>query len=167
MELMFFHGLESGPHGRKYKALKERFPGIVSPDFTGMRDVETRMAHAEKVTEGKSGLLIVGSSFGGLCAALLAHRFPDRVAGYVLCAPALHWKEADEITRTPGMGVMIHGAQDDVVPFVYSEVFATKHGIPLRVVTDGHRLSNSRDLIVRATESLAGHINSANASSEQ
>lgn len=154
MKLMFFHGLESGPHGNKYKALKERFPDIVSPDFRGMRKVEERMAHAEKVTEGMKDLVIVGSSFGGLCAALLAHRHPDRVAGYVLCAPALHWEAAKEIVNVPAHGVLVHGVGDDVVPFGFSDAFHAKHGFPLFPVEDGHRLSNSRDLIVKLTESL-------------
>lgn len=158
MELMFFHGLESGPHGRKYEALKERFPDIVSPDFRGMRKVEERMAHAEKVTEGKKGLLLVGSSFGGLCAALLAHRHPERVAGYVLCAPAFHWDAAGEIESVPEHGALVHGVGDDVVPIGFSEAFAAKHGFPLFPVDDGHRLSSSRDLIVRLTAGLVESV---------
>jgi len=36
--------------------------------------------------------LLVGYSMGGPVAALAAHRHPERVAGVVLCATALHWK---------------------------------------------------------------------------
>jgi len=160
---MFFHGLESGPHGSKFKALKEKFPSIISPDFQGMRGIEERVAHAIKATEGQEGLLIVGSSFGGLVAGLLAHRFPERVAGYVLCAPAFHWDAVQEITNVPEKGVLIHGVSDDIVPIEASRAFAGTHAFDLLEVEDGHRLSSHRDLVVQVTAQMIEDI----ASSEQ
>ena len=158
MKVLFFHGLESGPHGSKYRALKERFPGIVSPDFRGMREVGERIAHAIAETEGEEDLLIIGSSFGGLIAGLLAHRHPERVAGYILCAPALHWDDAAEITKTPDHAALIHGVGDEVVPVEASRVFARAHGHLLLEVEDGHRLAETRDLIVEVAARMAEAI---------
>lgn len=64
-QLYFFHGLESGPHGQKYHLLKNEFPELESPDFQGM-DLEQRLVKAEELTRGQHGLVLVGSSFGGL-----------------------------------------------------------------------------------------------------
>lgn len=48
---------------------------------------------------GADRAIVVGNSFGGLVALDLASRFPDRVAGLVLCASAIDdwdWSEAAE-----------------------------------------------------------------------
>lgn len=159
MKIMFFHGRESGPHGAKYQALQEKFPDIYAPDFRGMDELEDRVAHAVDETQGEEGLLIVGSSFGGLVATVLADRHPERVAGYVLCAPALHREAAWWVSRTPDHAVIIHGRGDQVVPLRASEAFSLVHQIPLHVRDDGHRLSESGEVIVQAAAQLWVVIN--------
>src|SRR5690554_2941694 len=77
-QLYFFHGLESGPHGQKYHLLKNEFPELESPDFQGM-DLDQRLAKAEEITRGHYGLVLVGSSFGGLLAARLYNLYPERI----------------------------------------------------------------------------------------
>ena len=150
MKMMFFHGLESGPHGRKYQALKVEFPHIVSPDFRCLETIEERVAHAIALTEGDTDLVIVGSSFGGLCAAILADRHPERVSSLVLCAPALHREEAQDLS-VPAGTVIIHGTLDDVVPIEASRAWAKHRKVYLAEVVDDHRLEESRDLVVRLT----------------
>lgn len=151
--LMFFHGLESGPHGRKSQALRQAFGAAEAPDFRGM-DLEERLRHAEALTRDLTDLVIVGSSFGGLVAALLAERHPARVEGLVLCAPALHREEAEALTGLPERAVIIHGVQDEVVPFEASRAFCERHGVELRAVEDGHRLQGSTQEIIEATAAL-------------
>ena len=48
--------------------------------------------------------VVVGYSMGGLVTQLLARRHPDQVAGFVLCATALDWKDARQqaVWRTMG-----------------------------------------------------------------
>ncbi len=67
-EVYFFHGLESGPVGRKSARLDEHFE-VESPDFRDM-DIWERLEKAEKLTEDADDLVVVGSSYGGLLAAV-------------------------------------------------------------------------------------------------
>lgn len=142
--LLFFHGKESGPFGSKYHTLSEEF-SVTSPDFQGM-DIWERLDKADFLTEGMVGAFLVGSSYGGLLAALLYNRHPDRFSGYVLLAPAFYSSHADAlstITTVPDNAVVIHGSQDEIVPLHEVEEFCTGKGLPLVVVRDGHRLKES------------------------
>ncbi len=86
--IVFLHGLESGPHGRKYQALAARFREVEAPDTTGIYDLETRVRVALDHLGGTPATL-VGSSFGGLVALMVLAREPDLVQGMVLAAPAV------------------------------------------------------------------------------
>lgn len=154
--IFFFHGKESGPFGTKYDALSERF-SVDSPDFRGM-DISKRLKKAEHLTRHMEDIVVVGSSYGGLLAALLYSNHPDRFKGYVLLAPAFHLNAADEIERMPNpeYAVVIHGRQDEVVPFEASEALCSKHGVELIAVDDNHRLHGSLNIIVRVVDQLLG-----------
>lgn len=151
MKTMFLHGLESGPHGSKFKALEKHFE-VVSPDCSGVFLVEPRiktvLEHLHEPT------LLVGSSFGGLVAVLIAHRHPELVSGLVLCAPALHWVEAEEVKTLSCPVKVLHGVEDDVVPVEASREFCERFGWDLVEVHDGHRLSESLDEIVELAQSF-------------
>lgn len=56
--------------------------------------------------------LVVGYSMGGPVATLLARRRPDRVAGLVLCATAMNWKDPRQkaFWRTMGLLRLVLGA---------------------------------------------------------
>ena len=80
-------------------------------------------------------------------ALLLNLASPVKVAGMVLCAPAIHRpaaKNLDFVKLPPT--IMIHGTADIVVPFGCSSVFGER----LIAVDDGHRLNNSTPEIQRA-----------------
>ena len=151
--LMFFHGLESGPHGAKYQLLSKAFGEVNSPDFQGM-DLEQRLAHAEEITRGATGLTIVGSSFGGLVAALLYAQVPDRIHALVLLAPALHRDIADAVPALPPHTVVIHGIHDDVVPLDEVRAFCQNRGVEVIEVDDGHRLLGSMPLVIKKVRSI-------------
>ncbi len=53
---------------------------------------------------GVAPVLAVGYSMGGPVTALLARRYPERVAGFVLCATALDWSDPRQklVWRTMG-----------------------------------------------------------------
>lgn len=141
--LYFFHGLESGPHGTKYHLMKQQYAELQSPDFQNM-DINQRIAAASQLTEGKEGLTLVGSSFGGLLAARLYSLFPERITNLLLLAPAVHTEEGDKVERMPnGAQVrVLHGYQDDVVPYDKVAAFCQRFNLPLTSVNDGHRLNS-------------------------
>ena len=55
---------------------------------------------------GLPSALVVGYSMGGPVAQLLAHRHPERVAGFVLCATALDWSDPRQKLAWRAMGVL-------------------------------------------------------------
>jgi len=154
MTLVFLHGLETGPHGSKYQALRELDADLLAPDCEHVMDLDARMAIVERDLADKTDLVLVGSSFGGLVAALFADRHPDRVRAYLLCAPALHENYADGISRVPERACILHGKADDVVPIAASRAFGKRFGVPVIEVDDNHRLSDSRALLVDLTRKL-------------
>ena len=148
MKILFLHGLESGPHGSKYQALKDIFGEVIAPDCTGVKDEAERLQIIQtKLRTEKEAFLVVGSSMGGLMALLLQQSTPDKVAGMVLCAPAIHRPAAESLnlSKLPPTTV-IHGTRDKVVPFEASKPFGKR----LIAVADDHRLSNSMTEILRA-----------------
>lgn len=156
MEIVFLHGLESGPHGSKYQALRQAFGEVAAPDCTGVYDEAQRLEIIRAALADRSApLLVVGSSMGGLMALLLQQAEPDRVAGLVLCAPAIHRPAAQglDYDRLPPT-IVIHGRQDDVVPFAASRVFGER----LRAVDDDHRLSRSMAAILKAVGELRDQL---------
>jgi len=148
MKILFLHGLESGPHGSKYQALKWMFGDILAPDCTGVKDESQRLRIIQQQLETENEpVIVVGSSMGGLMALLLNQANPDKVAGMVLCAPAIQRpaaKNLDVATLPPT--IVIHGTADTVVPFDCSAIFGER----LIAVNDDHRLSHSLPSILRA-----------------
>lgn len=156
MKILFLHGLESGPYGRKYKALKDIFGEVLAPDCTGIAIAEERLEVIQEALQNESGpFLVVGSSMGGLMALLLQQALPQRVAGMVLCAPALHRPEADGFkSRDLPPAIIIHGVNDAVVPIKASRDF----GAELIEVEDDHGLSRSMTVILRAVFDLKAKL---------
>lgn len=159
MQIFFFHGLESGPHGSKYQAMAEHYD-VISPDFRDQY-LETRLRTAEEVTRKHANAILVGSSFGGLVAALLYDRYPERFASYLLLAPAIHYELAANITQTPATGTIIHGTQDDIIPIEPVRLFAKNHALTFIEVEDGHRLANSMDVVLKALAELGRTLESS------
>lgn len=152
--IYFFHGLESAPVGTKSLRLKEAFE-VVAPDFQGM-DIWQRLDKAERITADKRDLVVVGSSYGGLLAALLYSRHPERFRGYVLMAPALYRDAAEQVERMPDNCVVIHGIHDDVVPLDAVRDTCAKFGVEVTEVDDDHRLHDSLELMVDAVRQVRG-----------
>lgn len=113
---VFIHGLESSSRGTKGLYFQEHYPGMIVEDYPGT--FEERMKKLERLLAGKTGLVLVGSSFGGLMAAVYACLHEDRVKKLILLAPAIHLGEFDPCLdrRVSVPTVLVHGAQDDVVP---------------------------------------------------
>lgn len=160
MTVIFCHGLESSPHGRKFQALVAAGLEVVAPDFQG-QDLAARVATLDPVLRATADPVLVGSSYGGITALCAAIRFVEAggaVRGIVLCAPALgiHEPPADAMRLyPPAPTIIIHGLRDEVVPASVSQDFAAAHPqVQLVLVDDEHRLADSVERIIAATRAM-------------
>jgi pimeloyl-ACP methyl ester carboxylesterase len=113
---VFIHGLDSSSRGTKGTFFRARYPQMLLEDFSGT--LEARMAHLAEGLAGKSSLILVGSSYGGLMAALFACRQEACVRRLVLLAPALVHADFSPWYATPLRmpAILYHGQRDTVVP---------------------------------------------------
>ena len=113
---LFIHGLESNNQGTKAVYFRKRFPGMLTPNFPGSLD--ERMADLRALLSGKSDIILVGSSFGGLMGSMFAMENESKVKRLILLAPAINLMEfspyRDRRTQIPVH--IYHGRQDDVIP---------------------------------------------------
>jgi predicted esterase len=113
---VFIHGLESSSSGNKAVFFRARYPGMLIEDYRG--DLRERMAKLEDLLENRKDLILVGSSFGGLMAAIYACRHEEKVRRLILLAPAL---DLDDFAACSSKTIevptfLFHGSRDDVVP---------------------------------------------------
>ncbi len=113
---VFIHGLESTGRGTKGMFFRGRYPEMIIEDFEGSFD--QRMEKLDHLLAEKTDLVLVGSSYGGLMAAVYACRNEARVRKLVLLAPALHLDPYQPyLGKTLRIPVIIfHGLRDEVVP---------------------------------------------------
>jgi predicted alpha/beta hydrolase family esterase len=164
MTILFAHGLESGPVGRKSQALVDAGYEVLAPDCRGL-ELGQRVERLVAAIVGATGTppLVVGSSFGGiagLVAALVAAERGVVVRGLVLCAPALMLPPPPgtvERLRCPARTILVHGTRDEVIPIEVSRRFVREHGAELREVDDDHGLGHAGlPVILAAVRALHG-----------
>lgn len=160
MTVVFCHGLEGSPQGRKAQALRAAGLDLVAPDFTGM-NLAARVATLMPELAAHDGCVLVGSSYGGLaalCGAILHTRAGGTIRGLVLCAPALtlHEPPADALDLAPPCPtILIHGLRDELFPAAAIEAWAAVHPrVRLDLVDDAHVLAGSLARIVAAAREL-------------
>ncbi len=160
--ILYLHGSDSNSQSGKARQFAEKFPGMVTPDFTGGFD--ERMAQLKKIVGRKKNWTIIGSSYGGLMGTIFACERSSQVRKLVLLAPALLQDSKgifiDPVAGKPlklsaklkrGLGpisaptLVIHGTTDDVVPLepvrrIVEKLFTNYEYI---VVDDGHRLQEA------------------------
>lgn len=146
---IFLHGLESSNQGPKATYFRRRFPDMVTPHFTG--PLEARMESLYRLTEDQSGMIIVGSSFGGLMGAIYAMESEERVRRLILLAPAINLPEFQPFRdRILGLPVWVfHGFRDEVIPLeaVRPVAEACFTDLDFREVDDDHVLHNTFETI--------------------
>jgi pimeloyl-ACP methyl ester carboxylesterase len=140
--IIYLHGLESTSQSGKARLFAQKFPGMLTPDFTG--SFEERMQQLDPILRGKKDWTIIGSSYGGLMAAVFALDHPHQIRKLVLLAPALMLDPfASREPQTVSIPtVIVHGTQDDVVPPDSVRELAEKvfTNLTYIVVEDDHRL---------------------------
>ena len=141
-KLIYLHGLDGSSQGVKARLLRGLFPGILTPDFSG--SLGERMAQLAGIVGRTRGWVMVGSSFGGLMAALYACRNPEQVSKLVLLAPALIWPDFAASPPAPvSMPVVIyHGARDELIPLATVRELAGQvfTNLDFRSMDDDHGL---------------------------
>jgi predicted esterase len=141
---VFIHGLESTSRGTKGVYFRNRYPDMIIEDFTG--SLEERMDNLTNILKGKDQLILVGSSYGGLMAAMFAGRYPTRVHKLILLAPALNLPDFAPYRRNClDIPVIIyHGNADSVVPPDVVRKIAGEAFIHLthHLVDDDHSLNH-------------------------
>ena len=65
---VFIHGLESSSQGTKGMYFRNKYPDMMIEDFTG--PFAQRMDKLNDLLRDKTDIIIVGSSYGGLMAAV-------------------------------------------------------------------------------------------------
>ncbi|GAB4566903.1 MAG: hypothetical protein Fur0017_06550 [Anaerolineales bacterium] len=144
--IIYLHGSDSNSQSGKARQFVEKFPGMVTPDFTG--EFDERMAQLKKIIGRKKGWTIIGSSLGGLMGTVFTCKYPAQVRKLILLAPALMkdpFGSYLDLQPVSVPTVVIHGTADDVVPLEEARTYAEKFFTNLKyiVVDDGHRLQEA------------------------
>ncbi len=153
MLIIFSHGKESGPNGAKIQLLANIAQRLGfkthSIDYRNCKNVSERVEILEAfMTENATQKqVLVGSSMGGYVATLAAQNFD--LEGLFLMCPALYLPNYPIQTYQPITTniEIIHGWQDEVVPYQHSIQFGQKINAKLHLVEDNHRLSLQRSFL--------------------
>lgn len=142
---IFLHGLESSNQGTKAVFFRERYPDMITPHFTG--PLEQRMEKLHEILAHKSGIRIVGSSFGGLMGTIFAMQNEPVVERLILLAPAINFMEFLNCRESPlSIPVWVyHGTKDAVIPLQDVEPVANRcfANLSFHSVDDDHFLHNT------------------------
>jgi pimeloyl-ACP methyl ester carboxylesterase len=145
--IVFIHGSDSSSQTYKASILRRIFVGMLVPDFNG--DLPERMEQLETVLGVETGWTLVGSSLGGLMAALFATQHPDQVRKLILLAPALTLPGfTDSLAFTISIPtIIIQGTQDAFIPLESTRNLAEKvfTNLTYLVVDDDHRLHKTAE----------------------
>lgn len=147
----FLHGKESGPWGSKITHLanivKKQGFDVDSLDYSATFDPEERVRMLSAASAGRPAAVLVGSSMGGWVAATASAHI--KVQGLFLLAPAFYLPDYPEHqVGCAGHSIeIVHGWHDSVVPYQNSIRFGRENNCTLHLIDDGHRLSNSLDLV--------------------
>ncbi|OFC69618.1 YqiA/YcfP family alpha/beta fold hydrolase [Alteromonas confluentis] len=149
MHIIFSHGKESGPWGSKIRRLAAEAESaghtVESLDYTDTLDpdqrVEQLLSHCENSAAPD---LLVGSSMGGYVSLVAAEKLQPR--GLFLMAPALFMPGYSRQSYLfSGNTSIVHGWNDEVIPFDNSVSFARSKLAALHLVNSDHGLASALD----------------------
>jgi len=150
--VVFSHGRESGPWGKKITAMAALVRGLghtaESVDYRGLDDPRMRVERLVDVaTQLPRPIVLVGSSMGAHVSAAAVPRVEP--IGVFLLAPAFYMPGFEAYTPqdVPCPTAIVHGWQDDIVPVENSIRWAREHRAALHVLDADHRLEDQIEAI--------------------
>ena len=150
----FAHGRESGPWGIKIRAMAKVAETldcqVLSRDDSDTLDPDLRVSRLIEERQAiDSSLILVGSSMGGYVATVASQVL--RPVGLFLMAPALGMPGYMAQMPEPHARHLsiVHGWNDDVVPFGKVLQFARSHQAVLHMLPAGHSLIEQLDVLTR------------------
>ncbi|RJP52219.1 MAG: alpha/beta fold hydrolase [Anaerolineaceae bacterium] len=162
-KVYFNHGKESGPWGDKITRLADVARGrgfeVQSLDYQGMDDVSERVTKLlDSNARDARPLVLVGSSMGSYVAAVASASLRPR--GLFLLAPAFYLPEfpIQEPIPHADVATLIHGWNDELIPFSHSIRYAEKFKATLHLVDSDHRLSSQLPLIASLFDAFLTQI---------
>lgn len=158
--MVFSHGKESGPWGSKITKMAEHAKSlgdykIHSIDYQDLTTPAQRVERLVNYAQDLKGeIIFVGSSMGGYVSIVASTQIP--IKGLLLLAPAFYLKgyEIQQPSTPCKNTIIIHGWNDDIVPYQNSVKFAQQHKDKLVLVDDGHRLSQSDVVLNQEIENI-------------
>ncbi|MFC3031057.1 alpha/beta hydrolase [Pseudoalteromonas fenneropenaei] len=143
--VVFSHGKETGPNGRKINILLEIAHSAgaktLSVDYTSTLDPALRVKLLlDTALPEHHGLILVGSSMGGYVSTVASRTLkPDSL---LLMAPAFGLADYPEPYPAPSLSriAAVHGWHDEVVPVDNAIRWAKLHQAKLVLVDDDHSL---------------------------
>jgi alpha/beta superfamily hydrolase len=161
--VVFSHGKESGPWGRKITAMaalvRDSGMGAESVDYRGIDDPTARVEKLVTVAANiRESLVLVGSSMGGHVSAAAAGRLRPR--GLFLLAPAFYMPGFESHTPqdVPCPTAIVHGWHDDIVPVENSIRWAREQRAALHVLNSDHRLEDRIEAICSLLKSFLAEL---------
>lgn len=150
--VIFSHGKESGPEGRKIKELAKVAETLGhqtrSIDYRAIQSPDDRVGLLlDRVSDLKGELILVGSSMGGYVSLVASHFVGTQ--GLFLLAPAISIPgyNVQEHQSPPKQTEIVHGWSDSVIPIENSIQFARTHNANLHLIKGDHRLTDSLELV--------------------
>ena len=142
---IFIHGLDSSNKGTKSLFFSELFPDMIIPNFEGT--IHERMKKLRAILQGKEGIKLIGSSFGGLMATIFAMENGSRAKTLILLAPALNFLESSgfQLIEISIPVHIYHGTEDEIIPIKIVKNVAEKYfsNLYFHSVKDNHFLHKS------------------------
>ena len=152
LTVVFSHGKESGPWGRKITAMaalaRDLGLGVESVDYRGIDEPSARVEKLVTVAARiPRPLVLVGSSMGGHVSAAAASRLQPR--GLFLLAPAFYMPGYESYTpqEVACPTAIVHGWHDAIVPVENSIRWAREHQAALHLLNSDHRLEDQIETI--------------------
>jgi uncharacterized protein len=91
--IIYLHGFASSPQSRKAEYFAQNLPGVIRPDLNqgdfSHLSISRQLAQIKPLLT--EPVYVIGSSLGGLTAAILAEQYPEQIKKIVLLAPAFEF----------------------------------------------------------------------------